>query len=55
MRKLLGIILLCFTPLFGGSADPGTVSVLQPVWIQMLMLIAMLLVGVTSREISRSR
>ena len=55
MRKLLGMILIYFTPLFGGSADPGSTAVLQPAWIQILMLFAMLLVGVTSRRISRIR
>jgi len=58
MRIILGIILLCLcclTPAFAASGDPGTPSALQPVWIQMLMLFAVLLVGITSRQISRIR
>ena len=56
MRKLLVIIFLCCLPLaFAEIGDPGSTSALQPVWIQMLMLFAMLLVGITSRQISRIR
>ena len=54
MNLVLGF-LCCLTPAFAGSADSGSTSALQPVWIQMLMLFAVLLVGVTSRQISRDR
>ena len=56
MRKILIIsFFCCLTQAFAGSVDQGSTSALQPVWILPLMLFAMLLVGVTSRQISRSR
>jgi hypothetical protein len=56
MRKMLGIYFFCLlTPAFAGSVDQGSTSMLAPVWIQMLMLFAMLLLGFASRQISRLR
>ncbi len=56
MRQILGISFIgCLTPAFASSVDQGLAAALHPNWIQLLMLFAMLLVGFTSREISRSR
>lgn len=56
MRQILGIVYFyCVTPVFAGSVDQGSSSVLRPIWIPLLMVFAMLLVGITSRQISRSR
>lgn len=56
MKIILSIgILCCLTPAFAGVGEPGTTPAIQPLWIQMLMLFAVLLVGVTSRQISRIR
>jgi len=56
MRKILSIgFLCCLTPAFGGAGDLGSAPAMQPLWIQMLMLFAILLLGITSRQISRIR
>lgn len=56
MRQILGISFIgCLTPAFAGSVGQGSVSSIQPVWIHLVMLFAMVLVGIASREISRSR
>jgi hypothetical protein len=56
MRNLLSIVCLSsVTPAFAAASATGVNSSLQPFWIQLLMLFAMLLVGITSRQISRVR
>ncbi|MEO8125895.1 MAG: hypothetical protein ABJF23_06290 [Bryobacteraceae bacterium] len=55
MRKMLAIgLLCCLTPAFAGTGETG-VAAIQPLWIQMLMLFAIVLLGITSRQISRIR
>jgi hypothetical protein len=55
MGIIISSLILSAIPAIAGTSSSTVSSSLQPSWIQGLMLFAVALVGITSRQVSRIR